>query len=210
MHKKADFEDDEFVLDGDGEGYNVSMAYEIVTEESAEIGDAEERGYEIEDRFCETIDDVISIGNDKAWIAWSSDPMDPSHDWLISQEEKDMYDGSSTSYTLRIKREDGKPLSPEEVQALENGLRVSNKSNRHNRNNVMSKENGIIKVNSNSFVVKSGSVEYKEIESILSKVAADNKIDGVEEIELSLSKEAGVVKFKVSTAVSEEENEVTE
>lgn len=52
-----------------------------------------------------------------------------------------------------------------------------------------------MKINSNTIVLKNGSEEYKELESILTKVAAENKIDNVNSIHISLDKESGVVKF---------------
>lgn len=58
------------------------------------------------------------------WIEWSSS--NPSSDsWLISEPDQDFQSGADTSYNLWIEREDGKPLSKEELQYVSEELGVS-------------------------------------------------------------------------------------
>src|SRR5271157_1113045 len=50
-------------------------------------------------------------------------------------------------------------------------------------------------INSHTFSIQKESEEFKSIESVVEKIASDNKIDDVREIEISLDKESGFIKF---------------
>lgn len=101
--------------------YKYKMAYEIVSPESAEDGEAEEQGWEIED--SEEFNTIEELLNDseikyKSWLEWSSSDPKPAHDWLISAADEDMRTGKSTTYHLWIKRIDGLSLTKDEFNAV--------------------------------------------------------------------------------------------
>jgi len=108
-------------------GYYYKMSYEVVTPESAEEGDAEDRGW-IEEKSepCNSIEELLKDSDVKYknWTEWSS-TNPSSNSWLISEPDQDFQSGADTSYNLWIKREDGKPLSKEELQYISEELGVS-------------------------------------------------------------------------------------
>lgn len=53
-----------------------------------------------------------------------------------------------------------------------------------------------MKVNSNTIKINSNDSEFKELESVMSKIASNNGIDSVEAITIFLEKDSGKVKFK--------------
>lgn len=99
------------------QGYDVSMTYETVTPESAEFGEAEDRGWELEDDNYETLSDVVRSFRNKNWLGWSSSNPGP-RDWIYSEGETDFRSGETTTYNLFIRRADGKPLSRREIGYL--------------------------------------------------------------------------------------------
>ncbi len=109
------------------QGYAYKMTYGIVTPESAEEGDYDDQGWEVEgSEPFESLESVLSTSDIqyKNWLEWSSSDPDPSRDWLTSEEEQDMYDGSSKTYDLWIYRVDGLPLSEEEFNYINKNLGV--------------------------------------------------------------------------------------
>lgn len=61
-------------------------------------------------------------------------------------------------------------------------------------------KNSYLKINSETYMIKRGSVFYNEIETALKKFAADNQITDVSEIEIEISKKEGTASFKKKTA----------
>lgn len=105
-------------------GYVYEMAYEIVTEESAAEGDAEERGWEVElsEPYASLEELLREVGSVASWVEWSSSNPNPEHDWLVSDSEQDMHTGAYKSYSLWIMRGDKKPLSKEEMIFISKAL----------------------------------------------------------------------------------------
>jgi hypothetical protein len=54
-----------------------------------------------------------------------------------------------------------------------------------------------MKINSSTIVIEKGSSEFDQIESILKKIAEENKINNVKTASISLTKEDGVVSFEI-------------
>lgn len=110
------------------EGYTYKMTYEIVTPESAEHGDAEERGWNEEgsepDHSLEELLDQFDI-HSNTWVEWSSSHPDGKHDWLISTDEEDYKTGNYTTHHLWIERADGKPLNEEELGYINQVLHLN-------------------------------------------------------------------------------------
>jgi len=105
--------------------YIVNKTYEIVTPESAEEGEAEERGFDYEDRRYDTLRDLLEDhDNRESWVEWSSSHVSGSGEWLNSEGEQDYKTGSYTNHGLHIKRSDGKPLSKREVDAISKAFGV--------------------------------------------------------------------------------------
>lgn len=106
--------------------FQFKMTYEVVTPESAEQGDCEERGWHIEEGQSgefETLEELFSDlrVRDKSWLEWSGSHPTQSHDWLTSSEEENFKTGANTSYCLWVwKTENGArvPLSDEEWECL--------------------------------------------------------------------------------------------
>ena len=61
-----------------------------------------------------------------------------------------------------------------------------------------------IKINSNTFSLNKESSEFKALEEIVTKIATDNKIEGVDSIHISLSKDDGLIGFKKKAAADVE------
>ncbi len=100
-------------------GYQYRMTYEIVTPESAEQGDAEERGWEIEEpEHANSLEELMQAPEyDHSWIEWSSSHL-TGDEWITSQadEDRDYFEkGEEKTYGLFIKRSDGKDLSEKEM-----------------------------------------------------------------------------------------------
>lgn len=79
----------------------ISKTYEIVTEESAEYGDAEERGFEWEGvryTFRELIDEMENYN--EASCCWIIGDF-----WITSEADQDFRTGSYTSYSLHYDRD---------------------------------------------------------------------------------------------------------
>jgi len=107
-------------------GYNMRMAYGIVTPESAEQGDYAETGWEIEEtQNFKTLEELLDqVGNDASWLEWSSSHLD-GDEWIVSErvEDRDHFEkGEEKTYDLFIKRADGWPLSKNECEYIHKEL----------------------------------------------------------------------------------------
>ena len=122
-------EDDEFrreVLGETGPEYTYKMTYEVVTPESAEDGEAEERGWEEEgSEPYESLEDVLNASeiSQKNWIEWS-DSTPSARSWLVSEADQDFRTGADTTYNLWIMRADGTPLDQDELREISRVLGV--------------------------------------------------------------------------------------
>lgn len=97
----------------------ISKTYEIVTPESAENGEAEERGFEFEDvayTFKELVDEM------RNYIHPSSMPMSGNtREWLSTEAEQDYQDGSYTTYSLHCSHKN----TPRQAKYWVKALRAS-------------------------------------------------------------------------------------
>jgi hypothetical protein len=92
-----------------------SQTYEIITEESAEQGDAEERGYDWQDSEESFTDLVRRLRTDY----YCAEPSD-SHGnprWVTSYGEMDMYDGSYRNISLHPENDRAKRWFPKALRA---------------------------------------------------------------------------------------------
>jgi hypothetical protein len=109
------------------DGYVMSMTYEVWDEEALEIGDTDERGWEVTGEKFDDLEELLrdSDVRDKSWIEWSTSGRPGRNSWINSDAEEDYRSGERTYYNLFIKRADGKPLSRDEVKHInkELGLR---------------------------------------------------------------------------------------
>lgn len=107
-------------------GYVFKMSYETITPESAEEGDAEERGWEFEnsERY-NSLEDLLNESHvvNHSWVEWSSSHP-TSRDWLVSECEENYRTGGTTDYHLWIERWDNEPLSREEMAYISKNLGV--------------------------------------------------------------------------------------
>ena len=99
------------------QGFRYSITYEVVTEESAAEGDAEERGYEVEDVQVDTLQDLAHEVDSYGWI-------EDSGRWFDTEPQQDMHSGSYTRYSLHVKHLDGTELSSSEYRKLKGLLGV--------------------------------------------------------------------------------------
>jgi hypothetical protein len=107
-------------------GYFYSMAFEVVTPESAEEGEVADSGWE--DEESSTYDYLEELLKDtpikqEHWVEWSSTSPD-SKDYLISEDEFNPKSDESKRFHLWIKRKDGKALSKSELKAIDKTLRL--------------------------------------------------------------------------------------
>jgi len=97
-------------------GYYFKKTYDVVSQESAEHGDVESEGWDVEkSEIFHCLESLLK--HPKAmenWVEWSASHPKPG-DWLNSEPRQDMFDGKYTSYSLFIERGDGLELSPEEM-----------------------------------------------------------------------------------------------
>lgn len=65
----------------------------------------------------ESMGAVIRAVEDNSWLEWSSShPRDG--DWLMTEGQQNYRDGTYTTYSLFVKRNDGKPLSKNEIEQI--------------------------------------------------------------------------------------------
>lgn len=91
--------------------FTVSKTYEIITPESAEIGDAAERGYEFENQIF-TLHELIDEINNSGFTSLSESPIiynallkrdGKAHVWLNTTDpERNYRTGEETFYGLHI------------------------------------------------------------------------------------------------------------
>ena len=106
-------------------GYRYKMAYDIVTEESAQEGDTAKNGWECEQsEMYETLAELLRDVSDHTWLEWSCSHPNMSHDWLNSEAEQDFRSGEHTSYQLWIERVDGLALNAAEFDYIQANLPV--------------------------------------------------------------------------------------
>jgi hypothetical protein len=107
--------------------YRFNIYYNIVTPESAEIGDFEESGNEVLDGYAEDMDDLINQledygfaqdNNSTATDRLSFDTVDPVQDRAHFEEGEDKY------YTVFIEREDDEDFEQKEVDTIKQRLGV--------------------------------------------------------------------------------------
>lgn len=109
------------------QGYFFKKTFEIVSHESAEQGDVEERGWEVEKSdvfYC--LESLLSHPEVKYedWLEWSGCPI-RSGDWVISEAFKNAENGKHTSYCLLVERVDGKPLTMQEMEYIGKTLGIN-------------------------------------------------------------------------------------
>lgn len=113
----------------------------------------------------------------------------------ISMEELKKLDEQVHHMVVQNKEEP--VLSDEEAEQLANKKREKELKNY--------KGGSVMKINSSTIVIDKESEEYRELESLLSKLAGSNNISDVEEIRIALDRESGTVRFKVSDEDKKEE-----
>jgi hypothetical protein len=100
-------------------GYTYRIAYETWDEESLEIGETDDKGWEVEDGGSyEHLEGLLkTIRADANWLEWSaSKPY--AGCWIISEGETNFSTGEVTNYSLFIERLDKEPLSFIEMQLI--------------------------------------------------------------------------------------------
>jgi len=109
-------------------GYTYRMTYETWDEESLEIGETDDKGWEVEDGGkCEYLEDILrTVSGDANWLEWSS-----SHPkgqrcnlWINSEGYTDCHTGKITNHSLFIERLDKEPLSDKEIECISEKLRI--------------------------------------------------------------------------------------
>ena len=84
----------------------ISETYEIITEESAQYGDAEERGFNFKDEmmsFSELVDYIQSNG-----FIWASDSDLSGYTWISTEPEQDYQTGDYESRGLHCDTDYGR------------------------------------------------------------------------------------------------------
>lgn len=93
----------------------VSKTFEIVTPESAEYGDAEERGFEFED-VSYTESELEKELRNNGYMYLSSSGTPHSGTWITTHEEVEDYgDGSTITYSLHYSKQNGDDPEAEEA-----------------------------------------------------------------------------------------------
>ena len=55
-----------------------------------------------------------------------------------------------------------------------------------------------MKINSNTVSIEKTSAEYKALEEVITKIASENKIENVAEVQIALSQNSGLIGFKTA------------
>jgi hypothetical protein len=97
-------------------GYVYKMTYENWDEESLEIGETDDKGWENEgSEPYDTLDDILRcVGSDANWLEWSSSSPD-QRSWITSEGDQNSHTGDTKYKSLWINRADGFPKSEEEI-----------------------------------------------------------------------------------------------
>jgi len=130
FEEEAGGDDDDFRREvlGTSAPFTYKISYEVVTPESAEDGEADDRGWEVEESGeYDSLEDVLNAGDikHKSWVEWSDSNPDGKRSWLISEADQDIRSGADTTYNLWIERADGKPKSQEEIDTINEKLGIS-------------------------------------------------------------------------------------
>ena len=106
-------------------GYTYRMTYETWDEESLEIGETDDKGWEVEDGGkCEYLEDILrTVSADANWLEWSCSPAN-GHSWIISEGYTDCHTGEITNHSLFIERLDKEPLSDKEIEHISAALNI--------------------------------------------------------------------------------------
>jgi len=59
------------------------------------------------------------------------------------------------------------------------------------------RKESVMKINSNTFSINKESEEFQSIEDIIKRIASENKIENVEEVQIKISKDGSTVKFAI-------------
>jgi len=108
--------------------YTFALTYQIMTEESAEHGDYEDQGFEIEK--SEPFDSLVELLDDRdiqnqSWLEFSSFPVDPTSPVVSDVDDgtREYFEkGIHKSFNLHINRIDEKPLSRFEMELIHDHL----------------------------------------------------------------------------------------
>lgn len=95
--------------EGGDQSFLVSKTFERVTEESAQNGDAEERGFVFEDEIMD-FDDVVRELRTQGYYDPSSSHLSGLR-WVSTEPEQDFSDGSYTIYSLHVEDMYGRDIS---------------------------------------------------------------------------------------------------
>lgn len=116
------------VIDGD-KIYEYGITYELITPESAEMGDFEETGWEVE-RQNETLADILKNANYNYGIYEPTDSFSESWRSTSPDNNRDYFEkGHEKYYTLFINNVDGSDISDEERAFITEKLRSGRKLN---------------------------------------------------------------------------------
>ena len=113
-------EDDELAKHSIGEDENeepqyiVSVTYEVITPESAEVGEPSDSGFEIQEEPM-TLEDVKSTMSYNEFYTEGQPQSGKEVHYVIADPERDMQDGSEKYYTIHIKKIDGSDVNEEEI-----------------------------------------------------------------------------------------------
>ena len=118
------------------EGYDMTMAYEIISwsEEEDSEDYEEDRGWEIEEpQNFKSLEELCKqVGYDATWLEWSSSHL-TGDEWIMSAEDtgsREYFEkGEHKTYNLFIKRADGEKLNKEEMEYIHGELGLHGRAN---------------------------------------------------------------------------------
>lgn len=91
----------------------LTITYEVVTEESAAVGDAADRGFDVQDEPSTVRDVVRELARCtelSVWPVHSAADL-TGHEWASTEPTQNPFDGSWRSESVHVCRLDGRPLS---------------------------------------------------------------------------------------------------
>ena len=101
--------------------FQYAVTYEIITPESSENGDAEERGWEVE-YTTDELENIISLGRHTYGVSEPSSSIPQSHMWWSSASpvsDRDYFEKSEEKYySLHIKHVDGSDIDDKEASFI--------------------------------------------------------------------------------------------
>ena len=98
--------------------FTVAVTYNVVTPESAEVGDFEETGYEVEPESADLLDIADYVDKYGPFDESSSYPSQPGDWWINTSSDQNFETGAETQYEIHVDYNDGSDLDQRDFNLI--------------------------------------------------------------------------------------------